>query len=210
MQHNLTRGTLSPRRKCKNINLVSATFPFPSPVLYSRSKAAGSRRCALLSFWPSPAPRERWPCPPLHPGSVHSSLQAGLSHPLHAHLGTWLVCGDRWGLEILMHLRYIISLYASFGLNLSEDEYTQFSRNTRCYSFSIYLSFFSSVSTVAGHQWDRGGDVLLCYQHPKRSKGNWSFRVKGSWAAAPAPWDHKTELRCNAHLQGCSSTPARG
>lgn len=82
-------------------------------------------------------------------------------------------------LEISKHLSYIISLYTSFGPHLSEEEYTQFGRNTCCYSSSIHHFFFFSTSTVAESTELRQRCITLI----SAPQGNSSFCLKGGSAA---------------------------
>lgn len=85
-----------------------------------------------------------------------------------------------------MHLRYIISLYASFVLNLSEDEYTQFSRNTCCCSSSIYHVVVGFFSPTARRQQQRVNGIKAEMHdiNISISKGKRCFCRKGSAAAA--------------------------
>lgn len=99
-----------------------------------------------------------------------------------------------------MHLKYIMSLYASFGLNLSEDEYTQFSRNTCCYSSSIYPFFSQRVdsSRASTELRQRCITLISASQTERRKLKLLSERQFSSSSRFPAPWDHGFELRCDA------------
>lgn len=78
-----------------------------------------------------------------------------------------------------MHLRYIISLYTSFGLHLSEEEYTQVSRNTCCYSSSIHHFFCVNSSRASTELRQRCITLISASQSEQRKQ----FLSKGSSAA---------------------------
>lgn len=100
-----------------------------------------------------------------------------------------------------MHLRYIISLYTSFALNLSEDEDTRFSRNTCCYSSSIYHFLFSPQhvdSSRASMGLRQRCITLISASQTEQRKLKLLSERQFSSRRFPAPWDHSIELSCNA------------